>query len=255
MSKETLFVAISNQKGGVGKSALSVVLASYFHFEKGLNVAIVDCDSPQHSLVRMRERDKKAVSNSAYYRQLIKQQWNQVQKKAYPIVGSTAVKAREAADAIAASGDYDLIFVDLPGTVESTGVFRTIVNMDYVLTPTVPDLIVMQSTLSFATTVLDHIKKMENTPLLKDIFFFWNKLKKRTNVEILRSYSEVMRELHLTVLDSTLPDLCRYEKEITHAKRAFFRCTLLPPPARQLEGSGLVELAEELMVKLKLGQS
>lgn len=117
------------------------------------------------------------------------------------------------------------------------------------------DLIVMQSTLSFATTVLDHIKKMENTPLLKDIFFFWNKLKKRTNVEILKSYSEVMRELHLTVLDSTLPDLCRYEKEITHAKRAFFRCTLLPPPARQLEGSGLVELAEELMVKLKLGQS
>lgn len=109
MSKETLFVAISNQKGGVGKSALSVVLASYFHFEKGLNVAIVDCDSPQHSLVRMRERDKKAVSNSAYYRQLIKQQWNQVQKKAYPIVGSTAEKAREAADAIAASGDYDLI--------------------------------------------------------------------------------------------------------------------------------------------------
>ena len=85
MSKETLFVAISNQKGGVGKSALSVVLASYFHFEKGLNVAIVDCDSPQHSLVRMRERDKKAVSNSAYYRQLIKQQWNQVQKKPIPL--------------------------------------------------------------------------------------------------------------------------------------------------------------------------
>ena len=104
MSKETLFVAISNQKGGVGKSALSVVLASYFHFEKGLNVAIVDCDSPQHSLVRMRERDKKAVSNSAYYRQLIKQQWSRVQKKAYPIVGSTAEKAREAADAIAAGG-------------------------------------------------------------------------------------------------------------------------------------------------------
>lgn len=154
-----------------------------------------------------------------------------MQKKAYPIVGSTAEKAREAADTIAASGDYDLIFVDLPGTVESTGVFRTIVNMDYVLTPTIPDLIVMQSTLAFATTVLDHIKKMENTPLLKDIFFFWNKLKKRTNVEILKSYSEVMRELHLTVLDSTLPDLCRYEKEITHAKRAFSvaRCCRLQP--------------------------
>lgn len=232
MSKETLFVAISNQKGGVGKSALSVVLASYFHFEKGLNVAIVDCDSPQHSLVRMRERDKKAVSNSAYYRQLIKQQWSRVQKKAYPIVGSTAEKAREAADAIAAGGDYDLIFVDLPGTVESTGVFRTIVNMDYVLTPTVPDLIVMQSTLSFATTVLDHIKKMENTPLLKDIFFFWNKLKKRTNVEILRSYSEVMRELHLTVLDSTRFLTCAVMKRRLPMPSVPFsvaRCCLLRP--------------------------
>ena len=70
------------------------------------------------------------------------------------------------------AGDYDLIFVDLPGTVESTGVFRTIVNMDYVLYSHRSDLIVMQSTLSFATTVLDHIKKMEKYPLLKDIFFF-----------------------------------------------------------------------------------
>lgn len=254
MSKEPLFVAVSNQKGGVGKSALTVVLSSYLHFEKNLNVAIIDCDSPQHSLVRMRERDKKAIANSAYFQQLLQQQWNRVPKKAYPIVGSTSEKAREAADELAASGDYDLIFVDLPGTVESTGVFRTIVNMDYVLTPTTPDLIIMQSTLAFSTTVLDYVRNMKDVPL-KDILFFWNRLKKRSNVEIFKSYSEVMKELHLTVLDSTLPDLCRYEKEITHSKRAFFRCTLLPPPARQLEGSGIAELAEELIVKLKLVQS
>lgn len=253
MSKEPLFVAISNQKGGVGKSALTVVLASYFHFEKDLNVAIIDCDSPQHSLVRMRERDKKAVTGSAYYQQLLRQQWERIQKKAYPIVGSTAEKAREAADAVAASGDYDLVFVDLPGTVESSGVFRTIVNMDYVLTPTIPDLIIMQSTLAFSTTVLDYVRSRKDVPL-KDILFFWNRMKKRTNAGIYKSYSEVMKELRLTVLDSTLPDLCRYEKEITHSQRAFFRCTLLPPPARQLEGSGLAELAEELIVKLKLKQ-
>ena len=93
MSKETLFVAISNQKGGVGKSALSVVLASYFHFEKGLNVAIVDCDSPQHSLVRMRERDKKAVSNSL----LPATDQTAVEpsaEKGLSIVGSTAEKGK-----------------------------------------------------------------------------------------------------------------------------------------------------------------
>lgn len=54
MDKETLFVALSNQKGGVGKSAFTILLASYFHYVENLNVAVIDCDSPQHSLVRMR---------------------------------------------------------------------------------------------------------------------------------------------------------------------------------------------------------
>ena len=195
MSKECLLVAISNQKGGVGKSALTVVLASYLHYEKDLNVAIIDCDSPQHSLVRMRERDKKAISASPYYQQLVEKQWDRIQKKAYPIIGSTAEKAREAADKLAEEHVLDIVFVDLPGTVESTGVFRTIVNMDYVLTPSLPDLIVMQSTLSFATTVLDYARSRKEVPL-KDIIFFWNRLKKRSNTEVLETYSEIMKELH-----------------------------------------------------------
>lgn len=251
MSKECLLVAISNQKGGVGKSALTVVLASYLHYEKDLNVAIIDCDSPQHSLMRMRERDKKAISASPYHQQLVEKQWERIQKRAYPIIGSTAEKAREAADKLAEKENLDIVFVDLPGTVQSTGVFRTIVNMDYVLTPSIPDLIVMQSTLSFATTVLDYAKSQKDVPL-KDIIFFWNRLKKRSNTDVLKTYSQIMGELNLSVLDSTLPDLCRYEKEITHAKKSFFRCTMLPPPAKLLKGSGIGELADELIVKLKL---
>lgn len=176
---------------------------------------------------------------------------NAHQKKAYPIIGSTAEKAREAADKLAEKENLDIVFVDLPGTVQSTGVFRTIVNMDYVLTPSIPDLIVMQSTLSFATTVLDYAKSQKDVPL-KDIIFFWNRLKKRSNTDVLKTYSQIMGELKLSVLDSTLPDLCRYEKEITHAKKSFFRCTMLPPPAKLLKGSGIGELADELIVKLKL---
>ena len=43
-----------------------------------------------------------------------------LQRKLYPIVGSTSEKAREAADELAASGDYDLIFCGFARTVEST---------------------------------------------------------------------------------------------------------------------------------------
>ena len=55
MKKEPLFVALSNQKGGVGKSTFTVLFASYFHYLKGYNVLVVDCDYPQHSISTMRD--------------------------------------------------------------------------------------------------------------------------------------------------------------------------------------------------------
>ncbi len=64
MKNETLMIAFSNQKGGVGKSTMTILLASYLHYTKNLNVAVVDCDSPQYSLGNMRERDKQAVMKS-----------------------------------------------------------------------------------------------------------------------------------------------------------------------------------------------
>ena len=59
--KETLYIAFSTQKGGAGKTTLTVLAASYLHYVKGLNVAVVDCDYPQHSIAEMRKRDLKTV--------------------------------------------------------------------------------------------------------------------------------------------------------------------------------------------------
>jgi hypothetical protein len=38
--KETLFIAFSTQKGGVGKTTLTVLTASYLHYVKGLSLYI-----------------------------------------------------------------------------------------------------------------------------------------------------------------------------------------------------------------------
>lgn len=59
MKKEPKYIAFSTQKGGAGKTTLTVLVASYLHYVKGYNVAVVDCDYPQHSIVEMRERDLK----------------------------------------------------------------------------------------------------------------------------------------------------------------------------------------------------
>ena len=85
----------------------------------------------------------------------------------------------------------DLVLVDLPGTVDAQGVFRTIVNMDYVITPITADKMVMQSSLSFSTTVLDYIRDRPEIPL-KDILFFWNKIERRANTEVFDLYQMMM---------------------------------------------------------------
>ena len=50
MKKKTMNVAFSTQKGGAGKTTLTVLVASYLHYVKGYNVAVIDCDFPQHSI-------------------------------------------------------------------------------------------------------------------------------------------------------------------------------------------------------------
>lgn len=66
MSKRCTFIALSNQKGGVGKSTMTVLLASYFHYVKGKNVAVIDCDYPQFSIQALRSRDMKNVERSEF---------------------------------------------------------------------------------------------------------------------------------------------------------------------------------------------
>lgn len=89
MKKKPIYVAFSTQKGGAGKTTLTVLIASYLHYVKGKNVAIIDCDYPQHSIADMRERDFKMCENDEYYKGMLYEQFTRLEnKKAYPIIES-----------------------------------------------------------------------------------------------------------------------------------------------------------------------
>jgi cellulose biosynthesis protein BcsQ len=244
--KQTLLVAMSNQKGGVGKSAVTILLASYLHYVKEKNVAIIDCDTLQHSVSHMRNRDMQTVEKTDEYKQLMMVQWERIKKKAYTIVDSTPAEARDRInELIEASPDLDIILVDLPGSLSSDGVFKTVINMDYVLTPIIADRMIMQSTMSFSTAVLDYMKGKPNIPL-KDFLFFWNKVDRRASTEVYDAYKKIMSRLNLKVLKTVLPDSRRFDKELSMKGKPFFRSTLFPPPAKMLKGSCIDDLAEEL---------
>ena len=85
MKKEPKYIAFSTQKGGAGKTTLTVLVASYLHYVMDYNVAVVDCDYPQHSIVEMRERDLKMAMDDPYYKRMAYEQVQRLKKKAYPV--------------------------------------------------------------------------------------------------------------------------------------------------------------------------
>ena len=115
------------KKGGVGKTTFTVLVASYLYYLKGYNVAVVDCDYPQHSISAMRKRDAEQVNGDEYYKQLAFHQFKTLGKKAYPVLCSSPDEAIKTADEFLASAgmDYDVVFFDLPGTVNSEGVINS----------------------------------------------------------------------------------------------------------------------------------
>lgn len=51
MENKTHYISICNQKGGVGKSTFTVLVASLLHYRFGRRVLVADCDYPQWSIL------------------------------------------------------------------------------------------------------------------------------------------------------------------------------------------------------------
>ena len=81
MERKSLFIAFSTQKGGVGKTAFTVLLSSYMHYLDGKSIAVVDCDFPQHSIMEMRKRDSELVISDPFYKRMAFNQFKEISKK------------------------------------------------------------------------------------------------------------------------------------------------------------------------------
>jgi cellulose biosynthesis protein BcsQ len=253
MKKETLFVAFSTQKGGVGKTTFTVLAASYLHYLKGYNVAVLDCDFPQHSINAMRKRDTQQIELDDYYKLMAYNQFKRLNKKAYPIICCSPVDAIASANNFLASSEvkFDVVFFDLPGTVNSVGVLQSLANMDYIFTPIIADRLVLESCLSFALSVNDLL--VNNTSLrLKELHLFWNQVDGREKTDLYEIYEKSIHEFGLPLLRTFIPDTKRYNKELSGNRKPVFRSTLFPADKRLIKGSHLEELFIEIAHIVKL---
>lgn len=245
--KKPILIAVASQKGGVGKSTISILLSSCLHYLKGYDVAVIDCDSPQHTIARERERDLRNCEKSEFLRKQVYAVFSKTQRRAYPVIACNLDEALDTAQKFVDEQVPDFLFFDLPGTINNYDVIDIIRNVDYVFCPMKADEAVLESGISFCNYVYQNLITTGSSSI-REIHAIWNMVNSRVRTNLYEVYDKFMEELNIKVMETTLPDSVRYSREGSDdLMQAPFRSTLMPPDRRALRGSGLEKLVEEFL--------
>ncbi len=245
--KRERFVAIATQKGGIGKTTVTVLLASYLHYVKGYNVAVIDCDYPQHSIMDIRSREQRLINGNDYFRALALNHFKALGKYAYPIIECDPTEAIETARKLIEEEDVkpDVVLFDIPGSVRSDGVVKTLSKMDFIFTPISADRLVIESAIQFATMFRENLITT-GLAKTKDIMLYWTMVDKREKSDLYEAFEKVFEEMGLSTLKTILPDSKRFRRDISENRKTIFRSTIFPIDKSLRKGSALPEFADEI---------
>ncbi|WP_269225241.1 ParA family protein [Flavobacterium eburneipallidum] len=245
---KTVFIAFSSQKGGVGKSTFTTLVASTLHYRLGYNVAVFDADFPQHSLMKMKSRDLAMVMENEHLKRLAYKQFTTINKKAYPIMQHKAESVLEAAHEFlnASSVAVDVVFFDLPGTVNTPGILKALAGMHHIFTPITADRVVMESTLIFTQLLQDVIMKKGETSI-ETINLFWNQVDGRESTPLYEIYNKLIEQLGLSLMESQIKNSTRFRKEGEENSKTIFRSTVMPPDERLMKACQLDQFMKEFL--------
>ena len=215
-------ISICNQKGGIGKSTFTMLLASHLHYTLGYDVLVVDCDYPQWSVQAQRERELSLIEHDDYHKLLLVRQFKATGRKLWPVLKCMPPEAPEEVERLLQSGYHPrIILYDLPGTVNAEGVIRLLASLDAVFVPMKADKVVMEST------------RRERTPLYD-------------------RYEAVIRKLGLSLMTTHIPYRSKFNKELLADNTGVGRSTLLAPARTFACEAQLEILTEEILTLLKI---
>ena len=249
--KEPKFVAFSTQKGGAGKTTLTVTMASYLYYCMGLKIIVVDCDYPQYSINDMREREKMLLELSPAFKKTFSDTLLRTKLKPFPVLVCPPEEAMKKVRDLIEEGEYvDIVFFDLPGTVNNRGVVNVVNCMDMVVVPIAADNVVLESSLAFALKLQEWLTTGRSQ--IKGLYMLWNMMDAREKTDLYDRYEKLFEELGLATLRTKVPDTKKYRREGSETlERAVFRSTVMPPDKTLLKGTRLTELADEILKILK----
>lgn len=252
-TKKTLKISFSTQKGGVGKSTMTALLASVLHYRLGYNVLVMDCDFPQHSLTHLRDRDMKTIMQNEYHKKMAMKQFQAINKKAYPIIRCKAETALQATLEYVNQSAVkpDVIFFDLPGTANTKGVLTTLKKMDFIFSPITADRLVVESTLGFTKAFIG-LPPIEGENKEQVMWLFWNQVDGREKTGVYEAYQGVIKQLNLSIMQTRIMDSKRFRKETDDTGSYVFRSSLLPAEVPLMKATKLDLFVDEFLKIVQL---
>ncbi|PXV60934.1 cellulose biosynthesis protein BcsQ [Dysgonomonas alginatilytica] len=249
-NRKPLYIAICTQKGGAGKSVFTTLVASYLHYQRGYNVAVMDCDYPQWSIYKMRQREAEQIERNSFYQNKAEVFFSKLNKLTYPIVPSQPEAGLQQAKEFLSQEKhiYDVVLFDLPGTVNNESVVQTYFSMDYLFVPITTSRINMESTLPFMISVNEMITMNQGNIKLRSIHPFWNMVASKEKQELYDYYEKAILELGIPIMQTRIPKSVRYDREQSiEGNDYLFLSTIFPPDKPLLKGSNLDLLVEEII--------
>lgn len=134
---ESRIIVTANQKGGVGKSTLAMLLANYLSEQMGVQVgAIVDTDF-QSSIIEKRKEDLKTFQGTE-------------QTPNYQVVSYNLANHQQIPAFVRQLRQTNLTYIiDTPGMINANGVFAFVALADYIVCPFDYDSLTLSSTTQF----------------------------------------------------------------------------------------------------------
>lgn len=191
-------IAIHTSKGGMGKSTLTAIMASYLAYVNHQRVILFDCDPPQHSIADLREEELATQTTLAQTYQSLsadelmgmtqpyssandqaaferyRQNRHVGQTDPYPI-HALPFSALQELDMDRVRADFNYIFLDMGGQFNG-GILRALSETDILLVPFTTQQVDVTASIQYVGAILDYIMNSQ-LPDYLTIRCFWNKYK------------------------------------------------------------------------------
>lgn len=162
-----MLILIGNQKGGCGKSTLTLLLANYLANEKKVNSTVLDMDY-QQSLYAKSEKAK-ILENEPLYEIV------PAHLESFPLMKKKLLASKR-----------DRIIIDLPGKMDDDGLIPIFAAADLILCPFSYDEFSVDSTVLFAMVIR---KINKDAPLV----FIPNRIKSTVKYETKAEVEKVLK--------------------------------------------------------------